>query len=112
MDEVGRGDVRYSVIVPDEGHEPVGSVCIWEHPDDDTGEAISEIGWMVLPKLALMEPAAPHQTFQRVTSLPGNPPGGFVLRVDGKLNAVDVLLEKVSGQETHGLRRITLTPVL
>jgi RimJ/RimL family protein N-acetyltransferase len=49
VDEVGHGDVWYSVIVPDEGHEPVGSVCIWEHPDDDTGEAISEIGWMVLP---------------------------------------------------------------
>jgi RimJ/RimL family protein N-acetyltransferase len=49
VEDVARGEVWYSLIVPDEGDEPVGTVCIWEHPDDDTGEPISEIGWMVLP---------------------------------------------------------------
>ena len=50
VDEVARGEVWYSVIVPGEGDEPVGTVCIWEHEEDDLGgERISEIGWMVLP---------------------------------------------------------------
>jgi len=49
VEQVDRGEAWYSVIVPDGGDEGAGTVCLWEHPDDDTGEPISEIGWMVLP---------------------------------------------------------------
>jgi RimJ/RimL family protein N-acetyltransferase len=48
VDEVRSGDVWYSVIVPeDDPASGAGTVCIWSH--DWNGEAISEIGWMVLP---------------------------------------------------------------
>lgn len=50
VDEVARGEVWYSVILPDDGDDPVGTVCIWEHDENDgAGERISEIGWMLLP---------------------------------------------------------------
>ncbi|MGH2590890.1 MAG: GNAT family N-acetyltransferase [Actinomycetota bacterium] len=47
VDEVRAGTVWYSVIESD--GVASGTVCIWEHPDEVTGEPISEIGWMVLP---------------------------------------------------------------
>jgi RimJ/RimL family protein N-acetyltransferase len=48
VEDVDAGRVWYSVIVPD-GRTAVaaGTVCIWSH--DWEGEAINEIGWMVLP---------------------------------------------------------------
>ncbi|MGH2682450.1 MAG: GNAT family N-acetyltransferase [Actinomycetota bacterium] len=49
VDDVKKGAVWFSVIVPDGVAEAgAGHVCIWDH--DWNGERIAEIGWMVLPE--------------------------------------------------------------
>jgi RimJ/RimL family protein N-acetyltransferase len=47
VEAVERDEYWISVIESDDG-EAMGTVVLWEH--DDRGEAISEIGWMVLPE--------------------------------------------------------------
>jgi RimJ/RimL family protein N-acetyltransferase len=47
VEETGRGEIWYRVIVSDPGEESAGTVCVWRHDED--GEPINEIGWMVLP---------------------------------------------------------------
>jgi RimJ/RimL family protein N-acetyltransferase len=48
VEEVDAGRTWYFVIVPDDGADPAGTVCVWSH--DWNGKEISEIGWMVLPR--------------------------------------------------------------
>lgn len=48
VEEVEAGRTWYSVIVPEDGADPAGTVCVWSH--DWNGKEINEIGWMVLPR--------------------------------------------------------------
>lgn len=47
VEDVRAGRIWYLTIVPDDAGVPAGTICVWDH--DWRGEAISEIGWMVLP---------------------------------------------------------------
>jgi len=82
VEQVERGEAWYSVIVPDGSDEGAGTVCLWDHPDDDIGEPISEIGWMVLPSrqgrglataatLALLERARAERRGGPIHAFPG-----------------------------------------
>jgi RimJ/RimL family protein N-acetyltransferase len=48
---VAKGTEWVKMIVPDDASPGVvaGSVALWSH-DEDSGEPVSEIGWMVLPE--------------------------------------------------------------
>jgi RimJ/RimL family protein N-acetyltransferase len=47
VDDVRAGRTWYFTIIPDgPGGSPAGTVCVWD--SDLNGEAITEIGWMVL----------------------------------------------------------------
>lgn len=50
VESVAAGTAWIKMIVPDEAvpDAVAGSVSLWSHDDD--GEAISEVGWMVLPQ--------------------------------------------------------------
>lgn len=50
VEEAVAGESWIKMIVPDDADPAVvaGTVTLWSHPED--GEAISEVGWMVLPE--------------------------------------------------------------
>jgi RimJ/RimL family protein N-acetyltransferase len=95
--DVARGEAWYSVVVPEEGHEPAGTVCVWEHEGEDrTGERISEIGWMVLPAhqgrglasaavRAVLERARAERRWGAIHAFPGvtNAPSNAICRKFG-----------------------------
>jgi RimJ/RimL family protein N-acetyltransferase len=47
VEEVRAGRAWYFTVAAEDPGVPVGTVCVWDH--EWNGEAITEIGWMVLP---------------------------------------------------------------
>jgi RimJ/RimL family protein N-acetyltransferase len=104
VDDVQKGTVWFSVIVPDgQADVGAGSVCIWDH--DWNGETISEMGWMVLPEFqgrglateavrAMLRKAQSENRWQVIHAFPGvtNGPSNAICRKTGfeKLEEVDV----------------------
>ena len=104
VDDVQKGTVWFSVIVPDtDPGVGAGSVCIWDH--EWNGETITEMGWMVLPEYqgrglaseavrSMLRRAQSENRWQVVHAFPAvtNAPSNAICRKNGfeKLEEVDV----------------------
>ena len=98
VQEVREGTVWYSVIVPaDSDGAPTGAVCIWDQ--DEEGETISEIGWMVLPAYqgrglasaavrSILVRARAERRWRVIHAFPGvtNAPSNAICRKSGFVN--------------------------
>jgi RimJ/RimL family protein N-acetyltransferase len=104
VDDVKKGTVWFSVIVPDgEAGAGAGTVCIWDH--DWNGERISEMGWMVLPEFqgrglateavrSILQRARSEGRWDVIHAFPGvtNGPSNAICRKTGfsKIEEVDI----------------------
>jgi RimJ/RimL family protein N-acetyltransferase len=109
VDDVEKGTVWFSVIVPDgEAGAGAGSVCIWDH--DWNGENITEIGWMVLPEFqgrglateavrSILRKARSEKRWEVIHAFPGvtNAPSNAICRKTGFSNIGEVDLEGWGG---------------
>lgn len=109
VDDVRKGTVWFSVIVPDADlGGGAGSVCIWDH--EWNGESISEMGWMVLPEFQgrglatgavrqMLDRARAEDRWQVVHAFPAttNSPSNAICRKTGFSRLEEVDLEGWGG---------------